>query len=82
MFCTCQIVFLDLNDRDKEDYFVSSVNEKPLLNNQLWEYNKDLGVDAYMADDQDLEGTLKWKLQDHWYTTSQIERIYELRAFL
>lgn len=82
MICGCELIFYDLNDREKKDYWFHSYNENALLNNQLWQYNKDLGVDAYMADDTDLEGTLKWRLQDRWYTTAQIERIYKIRAFL
>lgn len=61
---------------------IRSLNEVPELVEQLWQYHKDLGVVAYEADTDDLEATLKWELQDHWYTTPQIQRIYNLRAFL
>lgn len=61
---------------------MNSSNENSLLNKQLWDYNKEMGVDAYLADDNNLEETVKWRLQDHWYSTSQIERIKKIRIFL
>lgn len=82
MLCTCEIVFIDSADRSKKEYLIFSVNEKALLNKRLWELNKDLDVVAYQADDDNLEETLRWKLQGHWYTPSEIERIYKIRAFL
>lgn len=65
-----------------QNFTVRSSNEDPELVKQLWQYHKDLGVNAYRAYGENLQETVKWQLEDHWYTTSQIERIYKLRAFL
>jgi hypothetical protein len=72
---------IDLYESDKS-YVTRSLNEDPELVKQLWQYYKDLGVEAYQADTDDLQGTVRWELQGHWYTTSEIKRIYNLRAFL
>lgn len=63
-------------------YVTQSNNENVELTKQLWNYHTDLGVEAYEADTDDLRGTVKWHLQDKWYTTSEIERIKSLKAFL
>lgn len=67
---------------DDEHYACRSMNEDGQLINQLFQYHKDLGVEAYQADTEDLQGTVRWELQGKWYDTSQIERIMKLRAFL
>jgi hypothetical protein len=68
-------------ENDKS-YTIRSMNEDSELIQELWQYHKDLGVEAYEADTNDLRATVKWELQGHWYNTSQIKRIYNLRAFL
>jgi hypothetical protein len=65
-----------------KSYVTHSSNEVPELTKQLWQYHTDLGVIAYKADIEDPLGTVKWELQDHWYNTSQIERIMKIRVFL
>lgn len=68
--------------QDDKNYTTRSLNDDPGLNQNLWQYHQDLGVEAYEADTDDLQGTVKWELHEQWYTTAQIERIYNLRAFL
>lgn len=67
---------------DIDNYVSYSVNEDMELVAKLWGYYHDLGVEAYEADTKDLNGTVRWELQGNWYSTSQIERIMNLRAFL
>jgi hypothetical protein len=67
------------NDRE---YCINFLNENPDLTRDLWKYYENLGVEAYQADTDDLNATVKWELQGKWYNTSQIERIMNLRAFL
>lgn len=65
-----------------QSYVVSAYNENIELNKQLWQYHSDIGAEAYETDDNDPIKNVKWKLQEKWYSTSQIERIMKLRAFL
>jgi hypothetical protein len=59
-----------------------SCNENSDLSIRLWQLYRDLGVVAYEADLMDPINTVKWKLQGHWYSAAEIERLMELRAFL
>lgn len=65
-----------------KSYVTQACNEVPELTKQLWKYHADLGVIGYRADKDHPMETVLWELQDHWYTTSQIERIMKIRAFL
>lgn len=72
---------IDFYESD-QNFVVHSSNENSELVKQLWKYHDDLGVNAYQADTENLQETVRWQLMGSWYTTSQIERIYGLRAFL
>jgi hypothetical protein len=77
--------FIDMNKyviHCVNDYPQNCLTDREKLKTQLFEYHMVIGVDAYEADLQDLEGSLKWKLQGEWYSTAEIERIINLRAFL
>lgn len=78
MKSTCSFLFYD----SPQSYTITSNNEVEELTILLIKYRSDLGVVAYEADFDDLTCTVKWKLQDKWYSTSQIERLIKIRSFL
>jgi hypothetical protein len=78
MRCSFRITYF----HNIDNYVSRSVNENIELTNKLFQYYNDLGVEAYEADTENLEETVRWRLQGEWYSTAQIERIRNLRAFL
>lgn len=76
----CQIYYYnDSVHKNMVSWGIRSSNERQELFPKLADFYKHLGVDAYRIYDTEL---IEWRLGDCWYTTSQIERIKRLPAFL
>lgn len=57
----------------------TSFNEKSELVNQLFEYYELLGVDKYELYE---DGTIGWRLNNHFYNSEQIDRMLKLKVFV
>lgn len=60
------------------NYEMYSLNEKPELIDQACEYKIQIGIDGY---DEYEDGTVKWRFNNNYYTTEQVERMIKMKVF-
>jgi len=78
----CEILYYEDDQNCSVRNWGISHPDASILETKMWEHYHNLGVDAFQANAQNTFGTVQWRLQDQWYTTSQIERIMKIRVFL
>ena len=82
----CEIFYYE----DEENYGLRESYQggiSPEFNKLLIKYYLDLGIDAFKAEIEygnilNIHAIVRWRLQDKWYSTEEINRMMSLRLFL